>query len=308
MIQIKNADFNSCVDLFSETVLKPDCIKILRDMSLHGELGNSPLRAISWKIFLGVLPETKGMLEWISITENKRNEYQKKVKKFLTLKKLTGDPLGAMNTTDTNKSQDWKSYYTDNEIKKIIMLDLNRTYQEIELFLQNSTKTMLSNILFIWSKENDDVSYKQGMNELLAVFYLAFFPYYFKNNFKKPTSELLQSINSQNLFEKKNELFSFFFDVKYLEADLFTVFDIFMKKGVKDFFDVSEGEKKMANFNYKKHNLFNNSLTTGNEENSAQTPLSYRCYFIQNDILKNTDEELFNHFKKIQLEGNIFLQ
>mgnify|MGYP003296429452 CR=1 FL=1 len=146
------------------------------------------------------------------------------------------------------------------------------------------------------------------MNELLAVIYLAFYPYYFKNKYKKKTEELIEFTKTNYGYDKKNELFSFFFDSTELEADLFAVFDILMSNGIKDFFDVSESEKRMANYNFKKHNLFNNALTSSNEENNTQTPLNYRCYFIMNDILKNTDEQLYEHFKRIRLEGNIFLQ
>lgn len=304
MTQIKKADLNSCIDLFSEIIFSPNCIQNLKEQSLLGELGNSPLRPMSWKIFLGVLNESQGLDKWIATTFEKRSEYKKLVNKYLGKKKLAGDPLGAMAAAaNSGKSQNWNTYYKDNEIKKIINLDLDRTYQEIELFLKKETKTLLGNVLFIWSKENEDVSYKQGMNELLAVIFLAFYPFYFKNNSKKTKDELIQSVKS-NPKEKKNEIFAFFFDEAELQADLFAAYDILMKKGIKDFFDTLEAE----NVNYKKHNLFNNELTSGNEENNAQTPLTYRCFYIINDILKNTDEQLYEHFKKIKLEGNLFLQ
>ena len=65
----------------------------------------------------------------------------------------------------------------------------------------------MSNILFMWNKENSDVGYKQGMNDLLAIILLALYPYYFKNNTKKTKDELLK-ISSEQLsaifFSKSN--------------------------------------------------------------------------------------------------------
>lgn len=45
---------------------------------------------------------------------------------------------------------------------------MSRTYQELEFFQDASVLKLLNNVLFVWCKANPDVSYKQGMNELLA--------------------------------------------------------------------------------------------------------------------------------------------
>ena len=45
----------------------------------------------------------------------------------------------------------------------------------MDFFLVKSTQTVLTNILFIWSKQNQEVSYRQGMNEIVAVLTYACF-------------------------------------------------------------------------------------------------------------------------------------
>ena len=40
-------------------------------------------------------------------------------------------------------------------------------------------------MFYIWSKENKDISYRQGMNELLAILFLVFYPFYFPST-RKP--------------------------------------------------------------------------------------------------------------------------
>jgi len=49
------------------------------------------------------------------------------------------------------------------------------SYQDLDFFLVKSTQQLLTNILFVWSKQNPEPSYRQGMNELAAVLTYACF-------------------------------------------------------------------------------------------------------------------------------------
>ena len=69
----------------------------------------------------------------------------------------------------------WNSFYQDNELKQIIRNDIDRTLQEKTLFQDESVKDMMINILFTWAKNNPSISYRQGMNELLAVLLIVAF-------------------------------------------------------------------------------------------------------------------------------------
>ena len=57
----------------------------------------------------------------------------------------------------------------DKELREIIKQDIDRTLQDIDFFTKQEIKDNLSNILYLWSKDNSDFSYRQGMNEILAV-------------------------------------------------------------------------------------------------------------------------------------------
>ena len=41
--------------------------------------------------------------------------------------------------------------------------------QDIEFFTREDVKENLSNILYLWAKDNNEFSYRQGMNEILAL-------------------------------------------------------------------------------------------------------------------------------------------
>ena len=122
-----------------------------------------------------------------------------------------------------------------------------RTNQNIKLFQEQKTKNILENILFIYSKENSDISYRQGMNELLSILYICFYPYYF-NNDKKINKETLSSYLNENPQNHIDEIFLFFFDENEIQSDLFYAFNSLMSKGMKNLFDPKNLQKNYMNY------------------------------------------------------------
>ena len=59
-----------------------------------------------------------------------------------------GDPLGGGKKKKKNEGP-----VEDTDLKDLINKDLDRTHQEMELFLQNKIKNILANVLYIWSKK-----------------------------------------------------------------------------------------------------------------------------------------------------------
>jgi hypothetical protein len=163
---------------------------------------------------------------------------------------------------------------------------------------------MLFNVLYIYSKEKlNKTSYKQGMNEIISILFLSIYPFYFPckkiitkidlinaiNLYNKRSKIVMnknnQAINNNNL--KKyiphtinnkaalDTLFNFFHDEKYLEVDLYFLFNNLMDKGFNIFF----------------------------KDDSLQK----RCDIIINNKLKIIDSDLYNHCINIQLPHQIFL-
>ena len=154
--EIKKVEQATAIKAFSSMVLEENSIDKMRTLCRNGEIGKNHLRPLAWRLFLNVLDEEDSIQDWIKVLENLREEYKIKKKTFFLKKpKRAGDPL----TAEANqKDADWKQYYQDKEVRELIDLDLSRTYQELTLFLREDTKKMLGDILFIWYKENQDVS------------------------------------------------------------------------------------------------------------------------------------------------------
>jgi len=300
-------DKKQCVNEFIEHLIQGSGPDNFRRFSLNGELDKYHVRGMAWKIFMDVLPETETLDQWVETLEILRKEYKIKAKQILKPQKFSGDPLGGM-VAQNNNTDSWKTYYADNDIKKLINLDLDRTFQELTLFHNANIKKNLANILFIWNKENIDVGYQQGMNDLLAVTFLALYPCYFKNNSKKTKDELIK-ISSEQLSAINNAeyLYDFFHDEDELQSDLYYCFSKLMKRGIKELFEnniTSEEKKEMS---FKKYELFSNQWVH-DPSDDIQNPLNIRCTMIIKEKLKAIDLELFQHFQRIGLNCGIFLQ
>ena len=306
-IRVDKCALSSCLKNFKEKVLlNSERIQILKSLCSNAEMEDQFLRPTSWKIFLETLPSTSSgniLNEWIETISEQREEYKRKFKKFCKIKKFTGDPLGGKTSEKKSKTET-----EDEELKHLINLDLSRTYQDIDLFLQSKTKNLLADVLFIWSKENTDISYKQGMNELLAVFYLAFYPYYFVTRTKpKPNkNDILNYIkDNKSIEDHLEDIYVFFNDEDEFKSDLFFVFDSLMKKGIKNLFNQNKLDKSDSNYNI--FELFPNRFKD-TVDDDVPTLINRRCSILIKEKLRALDPQLFDHFKQIDLSCSIFLQ
>ncbi len=66
-----------------------------------GDLNNNYLRGTLWKMFLGTLPVNKNYEVWVDQTIKLRQAYKIKMKNYINLKKISGDPLGGGTTSSS---------------------------------------------------------------------------------------------------------------------------------------------------------------------------------------------------------------
>ena len=305
-VTIKKENLSTLASAFRTVLLQGDCVERMRLYGKHGKLGTMNLRSIAWKFFLGILDESESITDWLDTVNAQRKKYKELLKTYCNPnKKITqGDPLSMAAAEANTGDPEWTQYYKDQDVKKLIGLDLDRTYQEIDLFLQSKNKKMLGNILFIWSRLND-VGYRQGMNELLAVIYLAFYPCYFKPLTPYTFEEYKAFATEEQFSAHAQDLFVFFNNENELEADLYFVFSSLMSRGMDVLYNTdSNGMER----DVKKESLTQSRLNEEDTDDQNKTPVIVRCNKIIKEKLKFIDEELCEHFKRIQLNCSIFLQ
>ena len=299
--QLKKNNITELSLIFKEKILlNPYRVEDLKKLAIDAKLSKEKLRPIAWKIFLGVLPNTTSLKEWVEIISNQREEYKKKLKKYCKIKKFVGDPLGGGKKKKKNEGP-----VEDTDLKDLINKDLDRTHQEMELFLQNKIKNILANVLYIWSKENSIVSYRQGMNELLAIIFIAFYPFYFACTRKPKTTkeDIIEYLKDMNLY--KDDIYIFFHDEDEIQSDLFYTFEALMKKGMTNLFDPHILQKDEPG--YKMYEIFPQMWKDDSNENKP-TSVYRRCSLLIKEKLKSLDNDLYAHFKKIDLNCEVFLQ
>ena len=197
-------------------------IKNCKKMDIH-----SDGRDFIWLFFLGILPYNNPSI-WKKIMTEQRCVYDSLKKQFLT--KEINDFI------ETKKIKDKYSLYykfkeiltnEDYSILDLIKVDVNRTFQKIELFRLDKIQKLLINILFIFAKKNKEIKYKQGMSELAAVFLYVLY----KEQVLKPAFITGKEAFLYYFFHSNNE---------FLEHDTYLMFSNFMLKGFLTFFKYTD--------------------------------------------------------------------
>lgn len=88
-------------------------------------------------------------------------------------------------------------------------------FPEIEFYRQEDVRESLCNILFIYSIQNYELSYRQGMHELAAIIYFILHEEYIHQDFEKETTDL-------NVLEC-------LLDCRFMEHDAYLLFESMMK-------------------------------------------------------------------------------
>jgi TBC1 domain family protein 5 len=276
------------IDNFKKYLYDPDRFQDLIKVSYEGGLSDVKLRWSCWRACLGLFPV--GPEEKIPEALKKSRDYYYQEFDRLTnirggnQKEVVDDPLSK------NSNNPWNSFFEDNELKTTIKQDVDRTYQDKDFFLSKKIKDLLLNVLFVWSKLNPTVSYRQGMNEIAGLLtYVCFME------------------NTTNVSDKSQftESFINLNDEKHSEADIFTVFNKIMELGQKDMFNPNPINPSSVKNQYKRlDRIFGSSMGEATRPKSA---LIARSGNIQENLLETIDEQLYTHMKKIGVEPQVYL-
>jgi hypothetical protein len=179
--------------------------EIINNILLHGIPESLPcLRPLIWKSLIGFFP-LKDLSKWGKITIQKKSDYQKIIEKYKYY---------------PNEIKDEKHLVIINQIDK----DLPRTRFDVPFFedknKNNEKETnydVLRRILFFYANEHGEVSYIQGMNEIIAIIFYIFSKD--DNEFCKEYSESDSYYTFEILMEQIKEIFQMD-DLNYSELFL----------------------------------------------------------------------------------------
>ncbi|KAK9448246.1 uncharacterized protein V1518DRAFT_384941 [Limtongia smithiae] len=157
---------------------------------------DATLRSVCWKLFLlmpDLHPDT-----WGDVLAAERKSYAQLKQKYITMRigaaaaaaaasaaennenndpldaepavaeEGSGEDLNIVNPLSQDESNPWKSYWKDEDLRKDILQDIERTFPDIDYFRDEAVQHIMLDILFVYTKQDPIVSYQQGMHELLA--------------------------------------------------------------------------------------------------------------------------------------------
>ena len=179
-------------------------------------------RSLIWLLFLDIIPFNNPS-QWNKIISLARESYSKLRDKYITKEIETFIELKRAKDSMLYDSYNTILKKEEFDLLNLIKIDVQRTYQEDEIFKLDIVKKKLVTVLYIYAKENLEAGYQQGMGDICGVFlYVLYKEFYLKSGFEKDElSSLYSLIHSNNV---------------YLEYDLYLIFDKFMRKGIASFF------------------------------------------------------------------------
>ena len=246
-------------------------------------------RDLLWFFCLDILPYDQPS-NWKKIITDLRSDYLT-LKLGLITKEI--DDFIMINEEKGSKNYDMCKDKLNNEdfqLLDIIKIDIDRTYSNIELFRKEKIKRIMAYVLFIYSKKNPLLGYKQGMNELCAIFlYVLYKQYRLTSVFTKDDFSFLYYI-----FHSNND---------FLENDLYLMYSSFMNKGIGELYLYSKyKQSKLSSITLDKKIL----LTKEEINNLDDSQIKKRMYLVFYVFLKNFDIEFYNEIIN-RIEPELFL-
>ena len=253
----------------------------ISSLAINAQLHQALIRPHSWKLFLKTLSfsDDTTLKTWLNETFQKREEFKKKLSEAKTKYELK-------EQNQTNNDNKFSNFEENSSIKHLIEIDVERTYGDIKLFQDEYIRRMEEDILFVFAQENKPTSYKQGMNENLAIFIHSFFPFYTtspENNYTPEKFDLWCSDPEKYL----NQIYCFFHDENELQSDLYYILYNLMNMGLNKFYE--------------------DTIDPESNKDDQKTYLLLRCDYIF-DKLRKHNKVLYDHFVDIGLSGEIILQ
>ena len=248
-------------------------------------------RDFVWLFFLGIIP-FKHPTSWQKILTTERAKYLTLKKKYVT--KDIEDFINLKRENNTYKYDEYKKILNKEEfdLLNLIKVDVERTYQEKDIFQKEDIKQKLAYVLYIYAKENPQYGYKQGMNDLLGVFlYVLYKNYFYEDNFCEDNLSCFYAIFHSNNY--------------FIEHDLFLVFTKFMNKGISEFF-LYNTEKYQNGILGKTTLKEKMELTIKDILNCNDSELKKRVYILYYKRFKIIDPDFYNLLVE-KVEPELFL-
>lgn len=301
-------------------------IEVLRTRAIEGKISHdddASLRWLQWKLFLtqhiSSIPSS-----WSAVLEREREAYNDlrcrllrapdgnyppevgfdgthtTLESPLQRRQTAGsarassamvNDLSVNNPLSLDDSNPWKTYYSTLETRRIILQDVERSFPDLDMFRLTSVQQSLTNILFLWTLQNEDVGYRQGMHELAAVLWKV------RSDGAVNFRLVADETSSQSSKQSSEAPFKHALADVFIEHDVYALFCVLMHSA-KTWFAWRDSSSAAGPSG-------SPSTTSKAEESRRPLPIVAKCGYIF-DLLRHIDPALAQHLEGLGIEPQIF--
>uniref|UniRef100_A0A3Q1GJ64 TBC1 domain family member 5 n=1 Tax=Acanthochromis polyacanthus TaxID=80966 RepID=A0A3Q1GJ64_9TELE len=282
-----NKNRSSTSKEWDDLFLNSNYLARIRQAGINGRLRSSRFRSVCWKLYLEALPEDKG--QWINKTKELRAQYEKIKETHITNpRKAAGQQdLVVNNPLSQDEGSLWNKFFQDKELKGMIKQDVLRTFPEIRYFQDEDVRTKLTDILFCYARENEQLLYKQGMHELLApivfVLHCDHQAFQHASETASPSEEMKCLLNPE-----------------YLEHDAYAMFSQLMETA-EPWFSSFEREVRKG-----KEEMLTSIPFARPQDSGPSVAIVTKVNRIQDQLVKKHDIELHMHLNRLEIAPQIY--
>nr|XP_056713998.1 TBC1 domain family member 5 [Euleptes europaea] len=271
---------------WEELFVNNNYLATIRLKGINGQLRSSRFRSVCWKLFLDVLPPDRS--QWISKTTKLRTLYNKIKEIHITNPRKAGQQdVMINNPLSQDEGSLWNKFFQDKELRGMIEQDVTRTFPEMQYFQQENVRKILTDVLFCYARENEQLLYKQGMHELLApivfILHCDHQAFLHANEAARPSEEMKVLLNPE-----------------YLEHDAYAMF-IHLMKTAGHWFSTYEhdGQKE-------KDTMMTPIPFARPQDLGPSIAIVAKVNQIQDHLLKKHDTELYMHLNRLEIAPQIY--
>ncbi|NXI24515.1 TBCD5 protein, partial [Sterrhoptilus dennistouni] len=274
---------------WEELFVNNNYLATIRLKGINGQLRSSRFRSVCWKLFLDVLPQDRS--QWIKTTSDLRTSYNKIKEIHITNPRKAGQQdLIINNPLSQDEGSLWNKFFQDKELRAMIEQDVTRTFPEMQYFQQENVRKILTDVLFCYARENEQLLYKQGMHELLApiVFIL--------HCDHQAFSHASEAAQPRQAFEEMKVLLN----PEYLEHDAYAMFTRLMKTAEHWFSTFEHDSQK------EKDVMITPTPFARPQDLGPSIAIVAKVNQIQDHLLKKHDIELYMHLNRLEIAPQIY--
>ncbi|XP_068944549.1 TBC1 domain family member 5 isoform X2 [Petaurus breviceps papuanus] len=272
---------------WEELFVNNNYLATIRLKGINGQLRSSRFRSVCWKLFMNVLPQDKS--QWTRRTRDLRAWYNSIKERHITNPRKAAGQQDLMinNPLSQDEGSLWNKFFQDKELRAMIEQDVKRTFPEMQYFQQENVRKILTDVLFCYARENEQLLYKQGMHELLApivfILHCDHQAFLHASEAARPRQEMKALLNPE-----------------YLEHDAYAMFSHLMETA-EPWFSTFEHDGQKG-----RDTVITAIPFARPQDLGPSIAVVTKVNQIQDHLLKKQDIELYMHLNRLEIAPQIY--